>query len=524
MGFQLGEYVLNYLKRGVGKKELYEYLTRVGYSPDDINRAFSYARGVLQPQGTQEVYTNPNSVREKLTDYVRRMLFQGYTPANIRNALLSYGYGQPVIDDVMGKIVGAGAELNGPTIRVRHTIHLSAPLIAIILLIIAALPTSFLLYRHYTKQPAYLLDLSTAPFKDRVKPGDVLNFEIQLLNLGSSKRIDVKLNHYLKNMDGRIIALKKETAALETRLTLKSSFRIPEDIGPGIYTVETVAILPQGKAESSFSFKVYQMSLMPSCVDGIKNNGEEGIDCGGPCAPCKNKTAAPTKPPEEKVKEKELKEIKPVNRPLTPGEAEKEAEEILKNESPEKAVSVCKSITEDYYYTRCINKVAAFANDTSYCSLLSNAPDRDSCLMKIAINGNADACLKITNGMIRHSCISMHRIAIISRLAEENKTDELAEILGIKKKEEKVVTNSPPAIFPIYPQFLKKGETLFYMVRARDYDNDRLVFSDNTTLFDIDKYSGLIKFTPEKRGSYDVKITVSDGKAEDSTPMKIVVR
>jgi len=25
----------------------------------------------------------------------------------------------------------------------------------------------------------------------------------------------------------------------------------------------------------------------PTCSDGIQNQGEEGVDCGGPCPPCK---------------------------------------------------------------------------------------------------------------------------------------------------------------------------------------------------------------------------------------------
>jgi len=30
----------------------------------------------------------------------------------------------------------------------------------------------------------------------------------------------------------------------------------------------------------------FSQRLVPSCVDGIKNQKEEGIDCGGPCPPC----------------------------------------------------------------------------------------------------------------------------------------------------------------------------------------------------------------------------------------------
>jgi hypothetical protein len=32
----------------------------------------------------------------------------------------------------------------------------------------------------------------------------------------------------------------------------------------------------------------------PSCFDGIQNEGETGIDCGGPCAPCASQEEAPT--------------------------------------------------------------------------------------------------------------------------------------------------------------------------------------------------------------------------------------
>ena len=38
---------------------------------------------------------------------------------------------------------------------------------------------------------------------------------------------------------------------------------------------------------SGFGFLVYYFSQpAPSCFDGIQNQGEEGIDCGGPCLPC----------------------------------------------------------------------------------------------------------------------------------------------------------------------------------------------------------------------------------------------
>ncbi len=39
------------------------------------------------------------------------------------------------------------------------------------------------------------------------------------------------------------------------------------------------------------AFSVYssKMEVPPTCSDGIRNQGEEAIDCGGPCIPCKVK-------------------------------------------------------------------------------------------------------------------------------------------------------------------------------------------------------------------------------------------
>jgi hypothetical protein len=37
-------------------------------------------------------------------------------------------------------------------------------------------------------------------------------------------------------------------------------------------------------------FVFFRVLMPPSCTDGIRNQGEEGIDCGGPCASCEIRT------------------------------------------------------------------------------------------------------------------------------------------------------------------------------------------------------------------------------------------
>ncbi|MBW2974264.1 hypothetical protein KY366_00970 [Candidatus Woesearchaeota archaeon] len=80
------------------------------------------------------------------------------------------------------------------------------------------------------------------------------------------------------------------------------------------------------------------------------------------------------------------------------------------------------------------------------------------------------------------------------------------------------VLNFPPVMDPIGPQIAVVDEAYFYDVNATDRDvNDTLVYSANTTLFDIDNATGEIGFTPafSQIGNYSINISVSDGLAVD---------
>lgn len=47
--------------------------------------------------------------------------------------------------------------------------------------------------------------------------------------------------------------------------------------------------------------KLFFIKPEPTCFDGIKNGGEEGIDCGGPCLPCGIKYATPIEVVQTKI-------------------------------------------------------------------------------------------------------------------------------------------------------------------------------------------------------------------------------
>jgi len=71
--------------------------------------------------------------------------------------------------------------------------------------------------------------------------------------------------------------------------------------------------------------------------------------------------------------------------------------------------------------------------------------------------------------------------------------------------------NDPPVLEAMGPFRLQKGERFTRTAAAYDADGDPLTFQDNTTLFDIDPTTGRISFTPDRKGTFTVAITVSDG-------------
>ena len=84
-------------------------------------------------------------VRQKVVDYIKSMLQQGYDISKIRNVMLDYGYSNNDIDDAV-------KEVYHPTVR--HEIHLSGATIFAIMFVIFFLAGSafflFLLFSEFT--------------------------------------------------------------------------------------------------------------------------------------------------------------------------------------------------------------------------------------------------------------------------------------------------------------------------------------------------------------------------------------
>ncbi len=86
--------------------------------------------------------------------------------------------------------------------------------------------------------------------------------------------------------------------------------------------------------------------------------------------------------------------------------------------------------------------------------------------------------------------------------------------------------NNAPVLDPIGNRTAKINKTFSLDVNATDIDSkDILIFSDNTTLFDINSSTGLINFTPNisQEGNYSVNISVSDNAVFSKSDYEIVI-
>ncbi len=86
--------------------------------------------------------------------------------------------------------------------------------------------------------------------------------------------------------------------------------------------------------------------------------------------------------------------------------------------------------------------------------------------------------------------------------------------------------NNPPVITPIPDATITVGETFTYTVHAIDPDGDDLTYSllgIPPTDMNIDENSGVITWTPNSTGSFEVIVEISDGKSSDTDSFTVTV-
>jgi len=87
-----------------------------------------------------------------------------------------------------------------------------------------------------------LLDVKVQPLTPTVAPGEILRLQVDLLNLGKTKRVDVQFDLQLIDVNtGEIVTRHEEAFAVETSLSAVKNLTVPVWTEPGRYMVKALA-------------------------------------------------------------------------------------------------------------------------------------------------------------------------------------------------------------------------------------------------------------------------------------------
>ena len=112
--------------------------------------------------------------------------------------------------------------------------------------------------------------------------------DITLINVGDLKPVDVTLSYSLRDIEGNEVVFGFETLAVYDQVSRIKELELPRNISTGTYLFYSKVTVGIESAASGDVFYVVDEKPV-SCFDGIQNQDETGIDCGGSCNACKRK-------------------------------------------------------------------------------------------------------------------------------------------------------------------------------------------------------------------------------------------
>ncbi|MBI4439349.1 hypothetical protein HY638_00075, partial [Candidatus Woesearchaeota archaeon] len=213
---------------------------------------------------------------QRIVSFIRQSLQQGYDMNTIKNHLLQSGFQAKDVNDALNSAYNVT--------EVTHVHRLSPALLAVLGLIgIGLLVTGVVLYTS-PKPAGQLLDVELEGVQMSAESGKDLIFSVKITSMGNEKRYDASLRYELLGSNGKVVAFKEETAAVETATSRTVRLQVPSRAFPGSYVVRAEAKYDGKIATAKIPATVIGTAQsVESCFDGIRNRDEDGIDCGGSC-------------------------------------------------------------------------------------------------------------------------------------------------------------------------------------------------------------------------------------------------
>jgi hypothetical protein len=236
-------------------------------------------------------------------------------------------------------------------------------------------------------------------------------------------------------------------------------YELDDNLPPGRYKLIANTNVKGQELKASDEFYVFRPSAEPTCNDGLQNQGESGIDCGGPCSACdtckdgrKNGDETGVDcggscSPCEENRCRTCNDFNActrdacidgvcVNEAITPccgnfecesGEDEKlcPADCFVESEKPvslmtrsevidqvkfmarkdeDSAADFCDSVKDAEIRDECLRILAYNTNNKQYCTYLTYSVKKDACYMEFAYKGDRSVCNNIESIYLKKSC------------------------------------------------------------------------------------------------------------------------
>ncbi len=424
-------------------------------------------------------------VSAELIAYIQSMLRNGYSEQQIRIYLLRSGYRATDLDQAFNQLqhdiaIAPATGSRPPWFWIAGAV-LGLGIGGIIIALLFA-------------APAAQITLVASPLQVEVRAGDVLDIKD---TFRSNAAGTLNVLHTLIDPSTReaIGAPSTETVTVSAGSKAETfQVQVPSTITPGRYIMDVTAIDSGGtQTKTSFSFNV--LAAKATCSDGVQNQRETGVDCGGTCKAClqietpgqppsqPQQPTQPEQPPQQPTTEPKVadcpggcndydvttddecvdgqcvhtpKESVCGNGICNGGETSSScpqdcgaglnapsADEVIENaktqapQDTERATALCGALPRPQDKDRCFSVVASSSGKSDLCASIVEDITRDQCYIDFALTKNEfDVCEKIQNRYLRGSCNSLQNLRQLER---QRQAEQAAQETQVPATEEQPV-------------------------------------------------------------------------------------
>jgi hypothetical protein len=382
-------------------------------------------------------------IRQDLVPYIQSYMKQGYSKEVIVRYLAAYGYKVEDISDTYNAVTGS-AKKGSPL-----PLIIGGVLVLCILAIVAYL---FLM-------PAKSNFSFVATMPNSVESSSELFYSISLSGWDNSKSTTI-VEKITSNSGSEIFRSDEQ---LNSKFIAQKKILLRSTITPGIYTLNLEAHNGKGVYTKSMTFQVLPSTVIPPvnttgnvtgnrsklCANAIRDFGELGVDCGGPCPQCVEPTTSPTPgdacdiscDDQETCTLDTCKDGQCGHDQIIPccgnticetGETEEncptdcvsnnlvpdmtplqimERAALFAADDVEKAAKLCKTLVDVDYRDTCIDRIAKVSGKSTVCDIIEKADIQSACFMDFAMKENDfTVCDKIQNPYLHDSCQNLAQL------------------------------------------------------------------------------------------------------------------